>query len=51
MAYDRTKEQTIVISKRHHEMLKKMADLEQRKLKNMTEIVIERAYTITNIPS
>lgn len=45
MAYDRTKEQTIVISKEHHEMLKKMAEDDKRKIKNTTELVIEEAYT------
>lgn len=45
MAYDRTKEATIVIDRQHHEMLKKMADADKRKLKNTTELVIEQAYT------
>lgn len=44
MAYDRTKEQTIVISKDHHTMLKKMADFDGRKLRKETEIVIENAF-------
>lgn len=44
MAYDRTKEATIVVDKKHHEMLKKMAEDDKRKLKNTTELVIEEAY-------
>lgn len=56
MAYDRTKEQTLVISKAHHTMVKIMAEYDKRKLKNELELLIEQAYAqhsskITNKPS
>lgn len=44
MAYDPNKEQTIVISKEHHAMLKSMAEEQKRNLRTTTELVIEQAY-------
>lgn len=47
MAYDRTREQTIVIGKEFHEMLKNLAEQEDRKLRKTLELIIEKAYMIS----
>lgn len=47
MAYDPNKEQTIVISKEHHSMLKTIAENQKRNLRTTAELVIEEAYEKT----
>lgn len=45
MAYDRTKEQTIVISKEHHDKLKNVAEHDRRKLRTTVELAIDNLHT------
>lgn len=49
MAYDRTIEQTIVISKKHHSMLKDLSKKEMRTLRTTTELIIENAHAKAKI--
>lgn len=44
MAYDSTKEATIVVGREYHDMLKKMAKADRRGLRDTTELVIEQVY-------
>lgn len=52
MAYDPTKEQTIVISKAAHTKLSKLAKQDKRTLRAYTDMLIEDTYaqlmTVTN---
>lgn len=45
MAYDPTKEQTIVISKEAHTKLSKLAKADKRTLRAYTDLLIEQTYT------
>lgn len=44
MAYNRETEATLVIDREHHKMLKELADKNKRKLRAMTESIIEEAH-------
>lgn len=44
MAYNRTLEQTIVISKPQHDKLKKLAEADKRTLKSYTDLLIDQTY-------
>lgn len=48
MAYNRELEQTVVISKEHHTMIKELANKDQRKIKNKLELIIQQAYNQDN---
>lgn len=48
MAYDPSKEQTVVIGKEYHTMLKAIAEIQKRNLRTTLELLIEATHDKTN---